>query len=444
MRSIQSNCAGETSRPGDLGERFRSLRPAIRAPGVSAGALLPGGERWTAADGVANLTSGAPMVRDTPLRVGSITKTVTAAAVLLLAERGALTLGDPAVEHLPELRALRTDGHRLDGVTVGRLLLHRSGLLSEPPTRRWFEAPFPEIGELLERSDLIRIAIAPGSAYKYSNLGFALLGEIVARAAGCPYERFVREALLGPAGMSATTFAPPPGAARGYGCGEDGRWIEQAAQELGAERSAAGLWSTVDDLLRWAEVALGRVPAALPPATAALLARPQTAEDAALSRAHGYGWRLTRVGELVLRGGGGGVNGFTCHLAMDPAAGTAAVVLTNGHADPEALCLGLLGVERRGAAEPEWPAASSPSDPVGAYDGALDLTACIERRDDGALWLAGGLLDDRAGARLDPLGEDRYLVVDGRFAGEELELERSPRGEVVAFAVAGWRHPRRA
>jgi CubicO group peptidase (beta-lactamase class C family) len=380
------------------------------------------------------------MMPPTPLRIGSITKTFTAAAVLVLAERGALDLDDPAVEHLPELRALNAEGHRLDDLTIRRLLVHRSGLISEPPTRRWFESPFPQIDEVLARIDLARIAITPGSAYKYSNLGYALLGEVVARASGCPYERFVQQTLLDPAGLTGTTFDAPVGAAHGYGYGPDGGWVEQADQELGAERSGGGMWSTVGDLLRWAEVALGRVPAALSPATAALLARSQ-ADDDTLARS--LGWEVSRIGERVLHGHGGGVNGFTCQLAFDASADTAAVVLTNGHAHSQAApCLALLGAEAPAPAEAPRVAPSSPDDPVGEYDAPLDTIMQIERRD-GTLWLTGELLDEPAGARLDPQGEDRFLVRAGRFAGEPLLLERTPNG-IAGFTIAGVPCPRSA
>jgi CubicO group peptidase (beta-lactamase class C family) len=424
---------------------FRAARSALCAPGVSSGLLMPDGERQGWADGLADVAAGMRMTEATPLRIGSITKTFTAAAVLVLAERGALDLDDPAVEHLPELRALPTGGHRLDAVTVRRLLLHRSGLVSEPPTRRWDDPSFPGIGEVLARIDLARVAIAPGSAFKYSNLGYALLGEIVARTSGAPYERFVQETLLIPAGMTSTTFDLPAESARGYVVGGDGNWVAQTIQELGAERAAGGLWSTIPDLLRWALVAQGGVSAVLSPTTAALLARPQTADDAVLTRARSLGWQLSRFGERVLHGHSGGAAGFTCHLTFDVLRGSAAVILANGHAHPIAACTTLLlAVERCARDSPLTSTPSSPDDPAGEYVGPLDMIGRIERHEDGVLRLSGGLLDEPAGARLDPQGADRFVVRAGRFAGEQLALERRSGGAITGFVVAGWRHVRRS
>lgn len=424
-----------------LDERFRLLRATLRCPGVTAGALLPGGERWHAVDGAADLAGETAMSAATPLRIGSVTKTFTAAAIVVLAERGALNLDDPAVAHLPELTRLRTEGHPLEALTIKRLLLHRSGLVGEPPTRDWLKAPFPSIEEILRHIDLARLAIVPGSAFKYSNLGFALLGEIVARASEQPYERFVQQTLLAPAEMPDTTFDTPANAARGYGHAPDGGFAEQAAMEFGGERAGGGMWSTARDLLRWAQVAMGDVPAALSSQSAELLRCPQNADDAAPEPQRALGWGLIRDGGRLLHEHGGGVTGFTCHLAFEASTGAAAVVLTNGHAHPEPACLGLLGIERPAPAS-QPPATPSSPDPAGDYAGPLDLTARIQRREDGTLWLTGELLGEPAGACLQPRGEDRYEVRAGRFIGDTLVLQRAADGNLAAFTVAGFRFAR--
>jgi CubicO group peptidase (beta-lactamase class C family) len=430
----------------DLDGRFRALRPALRSPGVSAGALLPGGQRWTTADGLADVEAGTAVTAATPMRIGSITKTFTATAIVLLAEHGALDLDDPAVSHLPELQRLSTNGHSLEAVTVRRLLLHRSGLVGEPPTRNWLRAPFPAISQILQQIDLAQIAIAPGSAFKYSNLGFALLGEIVSRASNDSYERFVQKQLLDLAGLASTTFETPATAALGYGGSSAAGWVRQQAMEFGGERPGGGLWSTVGDLLRWAQVAMGEVPEVLSPATAALLRDPDARPDVDAAPAHALGWQLRRPEGPLLCEHGGGTTGYTCHLAFEPSQHTAAVVLTNGHAQPEIACLGLLGVKcpARSSLQPvsSPPVTPSSLDPVGDYLGPLDSAACIERRADGELWLAGEMLDEPVGACLQPQADDRYLVGAGRFAGEMLTLDRNDDEKIVAFTVAGFRHVR--
>jgi CubicO group peptidase (beta-lactamase class C family) len=430
----------------DLDARFRALRPALRSPGGSAGAVLPGGARWAAADGLANVETGLAVTAATPMRIGSITKTFTATAIALLSENGTLDLDDPVVLHLPELSKLSTNGHSLQAVTVRRLLLHRSGLVGEPPTRNWLRAPFPSIAEILRQIDLVHIAIAPGSAFKYSNLGYALLGEIVSRTSNDSYERFVQKRILDPAGLTSTTFEMPATAALGYGGSSAAGWTRQQAMEFGGERSAGGMWSTVGDLLRFAQVAMGEAPEVLSPQAAALLRAPDASPDLDAAPANSLGWQLRRAEGRLLCEHGGGTTGYTCHLAFEPSQRSAAVVLTNGHAQPEIACLGLLGVKR--PAQSTFSPASlppiSPSspDPVGDYLGPLDFAASIERRADGELWLTGELLHEPAGARLQRQAEDGYLVGAGRFAGEMLTLDRSEDEKIVAFTVAGFRHER--
>jgi CubicO group peptidase (beta-lactamase class C family) len=429
-----------------LDESLRALRPALRSPAVSAGVLLPGGRRWSAADGLADVEAGIATTAATPMRIGSITKTFTASAIALLAERGALDLDDPAVLHLPELRALNANGHSLQAVTIRRLLLHRSGLIGEPPTRDWRRAPFPAISQILQQIDLARLAIAPGGAFKYSNLGYALLGEIVSRASKDSYEHFVQKQLLDPAGLTSTTFEMPAAAASGYGGSSAAGWVRQQAMEFGGERAAGGMWSTVGDLLRWAEVAMGGAPEVLCPATAALLRNPDAGLVLDAAPANSLSWQLRRSEGRLLCEHGGGTTGYTCHLAFEPSQRTAAVVLTNGHAQPEIACLGLLGVQcpARSTFQPASfpPITPSSPDPAGDYIGPLDSAARIERRADGELWLTGELLHEPIGAHLQPQADDRCLVGAGRFAGETLTLDRNADGKIVAFTVAGFRHAR--
>lgn len=422
---------------GVIGE---AVRAAIPAPGAIAGTLSPDGVREVTTASLADVEGGVPMRPSTPARIGSITKTFTSAAVVALAERGALGVDDPAALHLPELRALRTNGFRLEEVTIRRLLLHTSGLISEPPGRDWFAFPFPSIGALLERIADAYLAIEPGCEFKYSNLGYALLGEIVARASGRSCERFVQDALLGPAGMTATTFDEPTGSARGHAPQPRGAWAALPFQELGAERPGGGMWSTAEDLLRWAEVALGRAPDVLAPTMAALLARPEAVRDATPGRGRSLGWQLWRSGERILHGHVGQVTGFSAMLAFDRDAGSAAVVLANSHLPCESACRALLGVEAA-PAEPAPVVVSTPQDPVGVYAAPLDAVVHIERRDE-ALWISGGLVDVPGGTPLEPLDSDRFVGRAGRLAGEPLTLQRAPDGAVEGFSVGGWNHIR--
>lgn len=422
----------------------------LATPALAAGAIYADGTTWTRFAGRPDLLGDVPTTPATRFRIGSVTKTFTAAAALLLVEEGALALDAPAVSLLPELAALRTNGHPLDGVTLRRLLSHRAGLVSDPPTRDWYAHRFPPIEELLAALGETELAIEPGTRIKYSNLGYALVGELIARAAGMPYAAFLEQRLLQPLGLAATGLRAPDGAlATGYlGRPDDRRPLPPAAQPyLGGEESAGQMSSTAPDLLRWLALQLGHVrDPALPPA---LLARMQAPQGVAadLSRAWTLGWTLERVAGRVVHHHGGGVDGFTCFVAFDREARVGAVVLTNGEVLPGPVAFALLAAARRFGppAAPRPRAGRTPPDRslVGSYDGVLSYRLHVGERD-GALHVSGGLVDDPDGAPLEPLGGDAYRVTRGRFAGELLVARRDRDGAVSDLTLGTWRYARAA
>jgi len=180
---------------------------AKRVPGISAAVVGPGERLATASAGVADIASGAPATPDTVYLWFSMTKIVTATAVMQLAERGALGLGDAVQEHLPEFPRARGHGNRVE---IRHLLSHSSGLANPIPVR-WVH-PAGEPGretaqftrELLAKHD--RLRAAPGRRASYSNLGYIALGEVIRAASGRSYEDYVREEILGPLGMTRTGF----------------------------------------------------------------------------------------------------------------------------------------------------------------------------------------------------------------------------------------------
>jgi D-alanyl-D-alanine carboxypeptidase len=160
------------------------------------------GRTWSAAAGRADTSRNLPLRPDQPFRVASNTKTYTAAAILRLAERGALALSDPIGRHLPaELASLlERDGYRTDRITIEQVLAHRAGLAEHPevpsyvasvrqsPAKRWTRR---EQVEWLV--DSLAPVGAPGERFKYSDTGYILLGAIVERHTGKNLGAAVRE-----------------------------------------------------------------------------------------------------------------------------------------------------------------------------------------------------------------------------------------------------------
>ena len=177
-------------------------------PGVEAAVVTDDGETSFAGAGVRDVSAGAPVGPDTAFLWFSMTKIVTATAAMQLVEDGSLDLDDPVTDHLPQFPAPR-DGWPV--VRVRHLLSHSSGMANPIPVR-WVH-PAGERGrdphefaiQLLAKNG--RLRSEAGAKAVYSNLGYIALGEVIAAAAGIPYEEFVRTRILEPLGMTRTGFS---------------------------------------------------------------------------------------------------------------------------------------------------------------------------------------------------------------------------------------------
>ncbi|MGE3579655.1 MAG: serine hydrolase domain-containing protein, partial [Vicinamibacterales bacterium] len=187
----------------DLAHRVGRQVAAVGVPGCAM-AIWHQGHTARAAFGFADLRTRTPMTPETVLHLFSGTKLYTAAALMLLATRGRLTLDAPVRDYLPSLDMRHP-------VTLRQLASHASGL---PDTLRAFMAvhlpgdPVPTTGDALRRYDVTRGTL-PGRRVAYRNVNYALLGEVISTLAGIPFEAFVTRELLAPLGSRATfEFTP--------------------------------------------------------------------------------------------------------------------------------------------------------------------------------------------------------------------------------------------
>jgi CubicO group peptidase (beta-lactamase class C family) len=155
---------------------------------------------------------------DTAYNWASITKTMTAIAILQLRDRGLLSLDDPAVKYVPELRQVHSDYGPIDAVTIRSLLTHSSGFRN--PTWPWdcddsancdwqpFEpTKWTQVAAMLPYTHL---AFAPGSRWSYSNLGYVFLGQIIERLSGDDFEVYIDKNILKPLDMHSSYFDRAP------------------------------------------------------------------------------------------------------------------------------------------------------------------------------------------------------------------------------------------
>jgi CubicO group peptidase (beta-lactamase class C family) len=177
----------------ELSRLVREAQTGERIPSVSAAAIGNGELVWQEALGLANVDGEQEATTDTQYRVGSITKTFTAAAIMQLRDAGELELDDRLEQHIHE-------AHH-GGPTLRRLLAHVSGLQREVPGYVWETLEFPDREGLISGLADAEQVLPAGARWHYSNLAFALLGEVVARRSGLEYEQYIHERLLGPLGL---------------------------------------------------------------------------------------------------------------------------------------------------------------------------------------------------------------------------------------------------
>jgi CubicO group peptidase (beta-lactamase class C family) len=375
-------------------------------------------------------------VRNTQFRLGSITKTLTAALVLGLRDTGRLDLDDHVDAHLP--------GLDLPGVRVRHLLGHASGLQREPDGLWWERNPGGTLDELIARIGRAKLAFGRYEQFHYSNLAYGLLGGIVARLTVGTWWDAVRARLLDPLGMARTSYHATEPYARGYVVHPwDGTLREEPREDAGAMAPAGQLWSTVDDLATLAAALGGFHPTVLAPSTVDEMARPVVIADPdAWTNGYGLGLQLWRSGNRVYIGHTGSMPGYLAVVVVHRPSGTAVVAFASTYTLP-GTGIGRLGMTILDAvldAQPGRPAAAAPAP---AAPAPADVTPLLGTwwwmgRQHEARWEAGELVvvSPTEQWRFTAEGPDRWRGHTGEQAGEILTVLRTESGDVDGLDIA--------
>ena len=409
------------------------------APGCALGVARDGNVVYQNGYGMANLEVDAPITPNTIFHVASVSKQFTAAAVMLLAKEGKLSLDDDIRKYLPEVPDY---GHK---ITIRHLLQHTSGLRDQWDLLALARGRFEE--NRITEGDVLEIVarqkalnFVPGSEYVYSNTGYTLAGTIVKRVSGKSLREFADERIFKPLGMTSTHFHDDytmvvKGRAAAYARGADGKWHVSLPNY--DTYGATSLFTTVGDLLKWD----GNV---WKPTVGDETMLRDMRTSATLTNGDTTGYGLGIITEVYrgarLVGHSGGDAGYRTYLGRFPEHGLSVVVLCNAApANPVALARNVADVyigSKLAAVEPTpKPAVSLTREQMdklaGVYVNEVTgaPTVVAVRRDT-------LMLGRTVGPALVPLTERRF-----RIAAQPVELEFMPNGTAVQTILA-WPNPK--
>ncbi|HEY0465233.1 MAG TPA: serine hydrolase domain-containing protein [Polyangiaceae bacterium] len=245
-----------------LDELHRARLAEVGATGAAVAILLEGEVVYLRGFGVRDLASKAPVDDDTVFRIGSVSKGLTALAIMRLRDQGKLVLDAPASAYLPALRALSGPTKDSPPITVRHLLTMTSGLGYDD---QWGAVTFgksdAELAAFLARG--VSFGRAAGERYRYSNLGYALLGKIVASVSGKPFEQYVASDIFSPLGLTSSGYVtgklPSERLAIGY-YRENEQLIAEKIESDGVFAPAGGVYTSARDLARYAAFQLAAYP----------------------------------------------------------------------------------------------------------------------------------------------------------------------------------------
>ena len=282
---------------------------------------------WAKGFGYEDLARTRPASAHTVVRVGSVSKLFTDIGAMRLVAQNRLNLDVPVKRYIPDFHPINPFGGE---ITLRELMSHRAGLLREPPLGNYFDSSSPSLRATIESLNKTSLVYPPGTHTKYSNAGVATVGYIIQTVTRESWNKYLRQTVLAPLGMSDSSFTLRPEMVRRLAQAQmwsyDGLSFAAPGFQLG-EAPAGGLYSTVLDLSKFLEalfdVDRASVALGIPPGQIRAMWEPQAG-----GRAFGLGFALRTMDGQQEIGHNGAIYGFSTTLAALPAQKLGVAVVT--------------------------------------------------------------------------------------------------------------------
>jgi len=306
----------------------------VGTPGVAVAVVVDGELFYQQGYGVKKRGLSDPVTPQTVFRIGSVTKMMTAAAVMQQVEAGRVSLSDPVTRVIPEFEI--APPWQADQITIHHLLTHSSGF----PDRFFFidgDTGDDALSEWVENLGTVALHAAPGAFWNYCNPNFMIAGLVVERAGAKPYRRYMKEDIWGPAGMALTTMDPAEVMSWGdwtWGHYTDpGSGFEFKYQpddyDNGAAAPAGYAFSTSGDLVQWANLLMEGGQGVISPESAASMQAHHVSLDYRPDQFYGLGVFSETFNGVELKQHGGNIPGWGTALLWVPERRFAVAVLAN-------------------------------------------------------------------------------------------------------------------
>jgi len=246
----------------ELQEMMSSYAKNKNIPGIAYGIVVDDELVISSSVGVLDIEKQSPVTTSSEFRIASMTKSFTAMAILKLRDEGKLSLNDPVSKYIPEMENYTYLTKDTPIIDIENLLTMTAGFPEDNP---WGDRQLDETNQML--LDLITEGLSfsnvPSLQYEYSNTGFAMLGYIVSKVSGKPYQKYIEESILSPLGMTHTYWevdeVPEERLAKGYRW-EDEEWKLEPMLHDGSYGSMGGLITSIEDFSKYVSFHLSAWP----------------------------------------------------------------------------------------------------------------------------------------------------------------------------------------